>query len=176
LRIQLTLRDTWSAPFSLWLLACTCAELGANDRAARLLGALRSQERMSRISFSGMKPFHRLLDRADRTVRRSLGDDYQVITTLGADQRPEQVMAFALEPVPDSERRPVKPLLPGGLTRQEFTIAGLVADGYTSKQIAARLYISPRTADRHVVNIRAKLGLPSRTALAAWHRSATGER
>ncbi|SFR20461.1 Predicted ATPase [Lentzea waywayandensis] len=176
LRIQLTLGDTWSTPFSLWLLACTCAELGANDRAARLLGALRSQERVSRISFSGMSPFRRVLDRADRTVRRSLGDDYQVITTLGADLRPEQVMAFALEPVPDSERRPVKPLLPGGLTRQEFTIAGLVADGYTSKQIAARLYISPRTADRHVVNIRVKLGLPTRVALAAWHRSATGER
>lgn len=104
LRTQLTLGDTWSAPFSLWLLACTCAELGANDRAARLLGALRSQERISRISFSGMNPFHRLLDRADRTVRRSLGDDYQVITTLGADLRPEQVMAFALEPVPDSEQ------------------------------------------------------------------------
>ncbi|MFJ5988715.1 ATP-binding protein [Lentzea sp. NPDC092896] len=176
LRIQLTLGDTWSAPFSLWLLACTCAELGANDRAARLLGALRSQERVARISFSGMNPFHRLLDRADRTVRRSLGDDYQVITTLGADLRPEQVMAFALEPVPDSERRPAKPLLPGGLTRQEFTIAGLVADGFTSKQIAARLYISPRTADRQVVNIRVKLGLPNRMALAAWHRSASGER
>ncbi|MDX3655852.1 LuxR C-terminal-related transcriptional regulator [Streptomyces sp. ID05-26A] len=176
LRIQLKLGDTWSAPFSLWLLACTCAELGALDRAARLLGALRSQERISRISFGGMSPFHRLLDRADRTVRRSLGDDYQVITTLGADLRPEQAMAFALEPVPDSERRPARPLLPGGLTRQEFTIAGLVAEGYTSKQIGARLYISPRTADRHVVNIRVKLGLPSRGALAAWHRTASGER
>ncbi|MFD4643377.1 ATP-binding protein [Lentzea sp. NPDC058436] len=174
LRIQLTLGDTWSAPFSLWLLACACVELGAFDRAARLLGALRSQERISRISFGGMSPFHRLLDRADRTLRRSLGGDYQVITTLGADLRPEQAMAFALEPVPDSERLPPKPLLPGGLTRQEFTIAGLVAEGFTSKQIGARLYISPRTADRHVVNIRSKLGLPSRMALAAWHRSANG--
>ncbi|WP_439660723.1 helix-turn-helix transcriptional regulator [Lentzea sp. HUAS TT2] len=176
LRIQLTLGDTWGAPFSLWLLACACAEFGALDRAARLLGALRSQERISRISFNGMSPFRRVLERSERTVRRSLGDDYQVITTLGADLRPEQAMVFALEPVPDSERRPVKPLLPGGLTRQEFTIAGLVSEGYTSKQIASRLYISPRTADRHVVNIRVKLGLPSRTALATWHRSVTGER
>lgn len=176
LRVQLTLGDTWGAPFSLWLLACTCADLGAFDRAARLLGALRSQERISRISFAGMSPFHKLLERTDRTVRRALGDDYQVITTLGADLRPEQAMAFALEPVPDSERRPVKPTLPGGLTRQEFTIAGLVAEGLTSKQIGARLFISPHTADRHVVNIRVKLGLPSRTALAAWHRTAAGDR
>ncbi|SDO11967.1 ATP-binding protein [Lentzea jiangxiensis] len=176
LRIQLTLGDTWGAPFSLWLLACACAELGAFDRAARLLGALRSQERISRISFGGMSPFQQVLERADRGTRRALGDDYQVITTLGADLRPEQAVAFALEPVPASERRPVVPALPGGLSRQEFTIAGLVAEGCTSKQIAARLFISPRTADRHVVNISVKLGLPSRTALAAWHRSAATDR
>ncbi|MFS8098567.1 LuxR C-terminal-related transcriptional regulator [Lentzea alba] len=174
LRLQLALGDTWGPAYSLWLLACTCAELGAHDRAARLLGALRSQERISRISFAGMSPFHKMLERADRTVRRALGDDYQVIMTLGADLRHDQAMEFALEPIPESERRPAKPTLPGGLTRQEFTIAGLVAEGLTSKQIGARLFISPRTADRHVVNIRAKLGLPNRVALAAWHRSATG--
>ncbi|MET9627410.1 LuxR C-terminal-related transcriptional regulator [Lentzea sp. NPDC006480] len=173
LRIQLVLGDTWGPAYSLWLLACTCAELGAHDRAARLLGALRSQERVSRISFGSMKPFQKMLERADRTVRRALGDDYQVIMTLGADLRQEQAMEFALEPVPDSERKPVKPTLPGGLTKQEFTIAGLVAEGLTSTQIGARLFISPRTADRHVVNIRAKLGLPNRGALAAWHQSAT---
>jgi non-specific serine/threonine protein kinase len=105
LRIQLTLGDTWGPVFSLWLLACTCAELGAHDRAARLLGALKSQERVTRISFANLGPFHRLLERADRTVRRVLGDDYQVITTLGQDLRQEQAMEFALEPVPDSERR-----------------------------------------------------------------------
>lgn len=175
LRIQLALGDTWGPAFSLWLLACACAELGAFDRAARLLGALRSQERVTRISLSTMRPFHKLLERTDRTVRRALGDDYPVITTLGADLRQEQAMEFALEPVPDSERRPAKPALPGGLSRQEFTIAGLVAEGLTSRQIGARLFISPRTADRHVVNIRVKLGLPNRMALAAWHRSATGE-
>ncbi|SEQ47835.1 Predicted ATPase [Lentzea xinjiangensis] len=176
LRIQLTIGDAWGPAFSLWLLACACAEMGAFDRAARLLGALRSQERVSRISFGGMSPFRTVLERADRTVRRALGDDYPVTTTLGADLRQEQAMEFALEPVPGAERRPVRPVLPGGLTRQEFTIAGLVAEGLTANQIGARLFISPRTADRHVVNIRAKLGVPSKAALAAWHRSASGER
>ncbi|KOV79927.1 LuxR C-terminal-related transcriptional regulator [Nocardia sp. NRRL S-836] len=175
LRVQLTLGDAWGPAFSLWLLACACAELGAHDRAARLLGALRSQERGARISFAGLAPFRTLLERADRSVRRALGDDYPVIATLGADLRHEQAMEFALEPVPDSERRPPRPTLPGGLTRQEFTIAGLVADGFSSKQIATRLFISPRTADRQVVNIRTKLGLPNRVALAAWHRSATND-
>jgi non-specific serine/threonine protein kinase len=106
LRMQLAHDDTWGPAFSLWLLACTCAELGAHDRAARLLGALRSRERATRISFANLSPFHRLLERADRTVRRVLGDDYLVITTLGQDLRQEQAMEFALEPVPDSERRP----------------------------------------------------------------------
>ncbi|HUQ61877.1 ATP-binding protein [Lentzea sp.] len=178
LRTQLAIGDTWGPAYSLWLLACTCAELGAFDRAARVFGALRSQERVSRISFGTMRPFHTLLERADRIVRRALADDYPVITTLGLDLRPEQAMEFALEPVPDSERRPLKPLLPDGLTRQEFTIAGLVAESFTAKQIGARLFISPRTADRHVVDIGAKPGLPTRVALAAWHRSrsASGER
>ncbi|MFD5825792.1 ATP-binding protein [Lentzea sp. NPDC060358] len=175
LRTQLAIGDAWGPAYSLWLLACTCAELGAFDRAARLLGAVRSQERVSRISFATMSPFRTLLERADRTVRRALADDYPVITTLGLDLRPDQAMEFALEPVPDTERRPPKPLLPGGLTRQEFTIAGLVAEGLTSNQIGSRLFISPRTADRHVVNIRVKLGLPTRGALAAWHRSTSGE-
>ncbi|SDG92866.1 Predicted ATPase [Lentzea fradiae] len=174
LRTQLAIGDAWGPAYSLWLLACTCAELGAFDRAARLLGALRSQERLARISFGTMSPFRAVLERADRTVRRALADDYPVTTTLGADLRPDQAMALALEPLPDAERRPPKPLLPGGLTRQELTIAGLVAEGLTSKQIGARLFISPRTADRHVVNIRVKLGLPTRVALAAWHREQQG--
>jgi len=106
LRMQLAHGDTWGPAFSLWLLACACAETGAHDRAARLLGALRSQERVARISFANLSPFHQLLERADRNVRRVLGDDYQVITTLGQDLRQEQAMEFALEPVPDSERRP----------------------------------------------------------------------
>jgi non-specific serine/threonine protein kinase len=47
-------------------------------------------------------------------------------------------------------------------------VAALVAKGLSNRQIAAELVLSPRTADRHVENIRAKLGFRSRARIAAW--------
>ena len=44
----------------------------------------------------------------------------------------------------------------------------LVATGRTNVAIAADLVLSERTVDRHVSNILAKLGLPSRSAATAW--------
>ncbi|WAM19677.1 helix-turn-helix transcriptional regulator (plasmid) [Rhodococcus sp. JS3073] len=47
-------------------------------------------------------------------------------------------------------------------------VAALIADGLTNQAIAARLVISPRTAQGHVEHILAKLGFNSRTQVAAW--------
>ncbi|WP_229797828.1 helix-turn-helix domain-containing protein [Planomonospora parontospora] len=49
---------------------------------------------------------------------------------------------------------------------QELRIAGLVADGLSSKQIAARLFLSPRTVEYHLYKVYPKLGIGSRTELA----------
>jgi DNA-binding CsgD family transcriptional regulator/tetratricopeptide (TPR) repeat protein len=49
-----------------------------------------------------------------------------------------------------------------GLTTRQLEILGLVRDGLTGPQIAARLHISPKTADHHVTAILAKLGVRSR--------------
>ena len=56
----------------------------------------------------------------------------------------------------------------GPLTRREREIAGLIARGLTNRQIAAALHISERTAENHVQHILAKLGLHTRTQIAAW--------
>ena len=42
----------------------------------------------------------------------------------------------------------------------------LLAEGLTNRQIAARLYLSPRTVDKHVERLLAKTRCPNRVALA----------
>jgi sugar lactone lactonase YvrE len=47
-------------------------------------------------------------------------------------------------------------------------VASLVAQGLTNREIATRLFISERTAESHVEQIRGKLGFRSRTQIATW--------
>jgi DNA-binding NarL/FixJ family response regulator len=55
----------------------------------------------------------------------------------------------------------------GGLTAREVEVLRLVATGRTNRSIAADLFLSEKTVARHVSNIFAKLGLPSRAAATA---------
>jgi len=59
---------------------------------------------------------------------------------------------------------------PGGvdLTVREREVAVLVADGLTNAEIGGRLGIGRRTVESHLERVRSKLGLRSRTDLAAW--------
>lgn len=54
------------------------------------------------------------------------------------------------------------------LTRRQLEVAALVAEGLTNREIAHRLFISERTAEGHLDEIRSKLGLTSRAQVAAW--------
>ena len=58
-----------------------------------------------------------------------------------------------------------------GLTEREREVLELVAAGQSNPQIAAALFISPKTASVHVSNILGKLGVASRGEAAAYaHR------
>lgn len=71
------------------------------------------------------------------------------------------VIAAAGQPVPPLER-------PAGLTEREAQVIALLARGYATKQVAATLRISIKTADRHVQNAYAKIGVSSRAAAALY--------
>ena len=59
----------------------------------------------------------------------------------------------------------------GPLSRREMEVAGLVADGATNAQVAARLFISERTVESHVASIFNKLGVDTRLQVARWFAS-----
>jgi DNA-binding CsgD family transcriptional regulator len=60
---------------------------------------------------------------------------------------------------------------PFGLTRREYEVLALLAEGMTNAEIGARLSITPKTADHHVAAILAKLGVHTRgEAVAVAHR------
>jgi DNA-binding CsgD family transcriptional regulator len=58
---------------------------------------------------------------------------------------------------------------PSPLTSRELEVAALVAEGMTNKEVAARLRLSVRTAENHLLNVMNKLGLDNRAQVAAWY-------
>jgi DNA-binding NarL/FixJ family response regulator len=57
---------------------------------------------------------------------------------------------------------------PAGLTEREAQVVGLLARGLQTKQIARALGISAKTADRHIQNAYAKIGVSTRAAAAVF--------
>jgi DNA-binding CsgD family transcriptional regulator len=60
------------------------------------------------------------------------------------------------------------------LTEQELQIAHFVAQGLSNRDVAAQLFLSPRTIASHLRNIFRKLGISSRTELARLHLESVG--
>lgn len=93
-------------------------------------------------------------------LRAALG----VFTDLGADPWADQA---ATELDLTGERVPPRPLGGvGALTPQELQVALLLADGRTTREAAAALFLSPKTVEYHLRKVYTKLGVRSRAELA----------
>jgi HD-GYP domain-containing protein (c-di-GMP phosphodiesterase class II) len=57
---------------------------------------------------------------------------------------------------------------PGGLSAREMDVLRLAAKGLTTRAIADRLYISPKTADHHIQHVYTKIGVSTRAAACLW--------
>ena len=63
-------------------------------------------------------------------------------------------------------RIPGRPPASGELSETERRVAALAAEGLANKEIAARLFVTPRTVEAHLSKVYLKLGVRSRVQLA----------
>ena len=98
-----------------------------------------------------------------------LGRAADLAGRLGARPLIEQISSLARRARVDLPGQRVQPegAAPFGLTERELEVLRLVAAGRGNRDIAAELFISPKTASVHVSNILGKLGVSSRGEAAA---------
>jgi DNA-binding CsgD family transcriptional regulator len=97
-------------------------------------------------------------------ARTQLKTAMEMFAAMGADgfaRRAERELAATGERI---HRRDAGPVLV--LTAQEAQIARLVADGHSNPEIAAQLFISPRTVEYHLSKVFGKLDISGRGQLA----------
>lgn len=151
----------------------------ARERFEDALGRLRGLNRpylRARISFAFGQSMRRAgKRRLASSVLRTARDLYD---TLGAGTYVErcdrELKATGLDPgaVPDPSD-PVLAALGGPrvqLTAQEQAVAELVAGGATNKETARALFLAEKTVQYHLTRIYGKLGVRSRSELAARYR------
>jgi HD-GYP domain-containing protein (c-di-GMP phosphodiesterase class II) len=89
--------------------------------------------------------------------------------TLLRQCRTGQFDPDAVAAVLDAAGRPVRRIdRPAGLTERETEVVALIARGLQTKQVARILDISPKTADHHIQNAYAKIGVSTRAAAALF--------
>ena len=148
------------------------AEAMKPDRhAARLLGASSAVWRRSGMQVDQL-PFYLARDlQAREAVLAALGQErFEDALAQGARLAMDEALALAKSyrnPASGSGGSPDSRRI-GPLSRRESEVAELVAQGLTNQQIAERLLISHRTVETHVASIYVKLGVTSRSAVAAW--------
>jgi predicted ATPase/class 3 adenylate cyclase/DNA-binding CsgD family transcriptional regulator len=139
------------------------AYLGESHReAARFLGASDAiRKRMGHIRF---KIHDAAYEDLVANVREALGEaDFGAAWAEGAALSNEDAIAYA-QRGRGERKRPSSGW--ASLTPTELDVARLVSQGLANKEIAARLFVSPRTVQTDLTHIYTKLGLTSRVQLA----------
>lgn len=169
LRLARSRGDPFIASMCMESMAWVANRGGDGMRTAMLLAVAEGIVRVagsttSTVLFPALAPHH---EECVRDVLQALGvDAVAKVHRETASWGLEVAAAYALEEAPEVDSADDDPL--SELTRREQEVAALVADGLTNKAIASKLVISQRTVGGHVEHILVKLGLSSRTQIAAW--------
>jgi predicted ATPase/DNA-binding CsgD family transcriptional regulator len=151
-------------------LARTVRADGDPAAAARLFGVV---EALRSGAGAPLYPAERAdFEREADALRRSLGREtfevaWQAGRALSVEEAADAALGEAGQASPPGGRRPVAEPV-DQLTARERQVVAMIGRGYTNRRIAEELVIAEKTAEVHARNIREKLGLHTRSAVAAW--------
>lgn len=94
-------------------------------------------------------------------LRAAIAEFERLGATPFADRAAEELRASG-----ETARRRIEADDASALTAQELQVARLVRQGLSNREVAARLFVSPRTVEFHLRNVFAKLGISTRGGLA----------
>ncbi|WP_234834679.1 helix-turn-helix transcriptional regulator [Mycolicibacterium stellerae] len=143
-------------------LADIAGSSGSHREAARLFGAA---DGIRRRTGEIRLPFYQAdYDASVESLRNAMGNsDFNAAWAEGAALSTEEAIAYA-QRGRGGRKRPSSGW--GSLTPAERDVVRLVSDGLGNKDIATRLFVSPRTVQSHLTRVYTKLGLSSRVQLA----------
>ena len=135
---------------------------GGQRDSARLLGIADSlRQRMAAVRFKVFDADH---EACVTELRQALGKkDFDEAWSEGASLSTEEAIAY-VQRGRGERKRPASGW--ASLTPTERDVVRLVGEGLGNKDVAARLFVSPRTVESHLTHVYTKLGLSSRVQLA----------
>jgi predicted ATPase/class 3 adenylate cyclase/DNA-binding CsgD family transcriptional regulator len=155
------LRAYVGVPDVLECLAVLAGQNGSHREAARLFGAANAIRH--EIGMVRFKIYNAGYEAAVTALRDALGQaDFESCWAEGVALSTEEAVAYA-QRGRGQRKRPTSGW--GSLTPTERDVVRLVSEGLANNDIAARLFVSPRTVQSHLTHVYTKLGLTSRVRL-----------
>jgi DNA-binding CsgD family transcriptional regulator len=144
------------------LFECLAEAVSDTEFAVRLLGAactIRKHRELPRFHVYNSEHQSRVA-----RLRKCMGDsEFHTAWAQGAEMSAEEAIAYALRGRGE-RKRPSSGW--DSLTPTELDVVRLVGEGLPNKDIATRLFVSPRTVQSHLRHVYNKLDLTSRVQLA----------